>query len=203
VTGAAGRSRLEAIILAGGAGCRFGGGKLLAPYRGGALIDGAVRSALLCPVERVILVTGHDGARVGQAATALAKRQYPDRVLDIVHAEGHAEGMATSLRTGLAALSVSTDGVFIFLGDMPDIPPDVAHALLASIGEAVAAVPEFGGRRGHPVLVKRDLFRALTLLKGDTGARTVLDGLGEGLVRVPASSAGVLFDVDQPLDLAS
>jgi molybdenum cofactor cytidylyltransferase len=189
VTGAAGRSRLEAIILAGGAGCRFGGGKLLAPYRGGALIDGAVRSALLCPVD--------------QAATALAKRQYPDRVLDIVHAEGHAEGMATSLRTGLAALSVSTDGVFIFLGDMPDIPPDVAHALLASIGEAVAAVPEFGGRRGHPVLVKRDLFRALTLLKGDTGARTVLDGLGEGLVRVPASSAGVLFDVDQPLDLAS
>ena len=43
-------ARYEAIVLAGGSGSRFGGGKLLAPFRGGELIDGALRAAFAAPV---------------------------------------------------------------------------------------------------------------------------------------------------------
>jgi molybdenum cofactor cytidylyltransferase len=38
-------------------------------------------------------------------------------------------------------------------------------------------------------------------LEGDRGARSLIEGLGEALVRTPAPDAGVLFDVDRPQDL--
>jgi molybdenum cofactor cytidylyltransferase len=195
--------RIEAIILAGGSGSRFGGGKLLAPYRSGALIDGAVHAAMAAPVDRVILVTCYDGDRVGDAARTLAARHYPAKTFDVVFADRHAEGMALTLRAGVSALSGGADGAFIFLGDMPDIPFSVAAKLSASIGGRSAAAPIFERRRGHPVLFGSRLFPALLRLSGDQGAREIVDALGEELALVDVEDPGVLFDVDHPSDLAS
>jgi molybdenum cofactor cytidylyltransferase len=193
---------LEAIILAGGSGSRFGGGKLLAPYRSGALIDGAVRAAMTAPVDRVILVTGHDGDHVGEAVRQLAAHDYPGRRLDVTHADRHAEGMAFMLNAGVAALSRETNGAFVFLGDMPDIPASIAAMLAQRIGGRSAAAPIFKGRRGHPVLFAAHLFPALLALTGDQGARGILDALGEDLGLVDVDDPGVLFDVDRRSDLA-
>ncbi|HMO44197.1 MAG TPA: NTP transferase domain-containing protein, partial [Phenylobacterium sp.] len=69
-TGAAGeRDQWAAIILAAGAGRRFGGGKLLAPYGAGVLLDGAVTTALAL-AEAVVLVTGAQVEPVAEAAKA-------------------------------------------------------------------------------------------------------------------------------------
>ena len=65
-----------------------------------------------------------------------------------------------------------------------------------------AAVPMFQGRRGHPALFARELFPQILGLKGDAGARAILDGLGPALAKVEAADEGVLFDVDTPGDLA-
>jgi molybdenum cofactor cytidylyltransferase len=185
-----------AIVLAAGAGSRFGGGKLTAPFRGGVLVDCAMDAALAAPVERVVLVTGADAAGVGARAAGR------DRV-SLVHAADHAEGMAASLRAGIAALPPQTAGVLVFLGDMPDIPSDVPPRVVAALtAGAAAAVPVFEGRRGHPVGFAASLFPALLALRGDRGARDVLAELGDRLVEVEASSAGVLVDVDTAQDLA-
>ena len=56
--------RFEALVLAAGSGSRFGGGKLLAPWNGGVLLDGALPAAFAAPARSVILVTGADGERV-------------------------------------------------------------------------------------------------------------------------------------------
>ena len=56
----------EAVVLAAGAGRRFGGGKLLAPWAGGALLDGALAAALAAPARRVIVVTGTAAAEVSR-----------------------------------------------------------------------------------------------------------------------------------------
>lgn len=189
---------LEAIVLAAGAGVRFGGAKLTSPWCGGALIDGALSVALAAPVRSVWLVTGADPA-VAQAAKAfVAARGQTDR-LTLVHAAGHTEGMAASLRAGLAALPPDAAGVFVFLGDMPRIPREIAARLArALVGGVLAAAPMFAGRRGHPVLFARALFAELSALAGDTGARAVLDRLGPGLALIEAPDDGVLFDVDRP-----
>jgi molybdenum cofactor cytidylyltransferase len=195
-------SRLQAVVLAGGAGRRFGGGKLLAPYRGGELIDGALKAALSSPVKEVIVVTGYDGERVSESIGAFARKHGDQPPLRTVHAADYAQGMAATLRAGVAALPARSDGVFVFLGDMPSIPIGTAARLAAALGDHAAAVPLFQGQRGHPVLFARRLFPTLLALSGDQGARGVLDELGEDLALVPEEGEGVLFDVDRWSDLA-
>jgi len=194
-------ARLEAVVLAAGAGARFGGGKLLAPWRGGVLLDGALAAALAAPVRRVTVVWGAD-AEVSAAARAFAARVGATERLHLVHAERHAEGLSASLRAGVEALADDCAGVFVFLGDMPRVPVAVLPRLADALGQgALAAAPQFDGRRGHPVLFSAGLFGELTTLSGDRGAAGVLDRLGDRLDLVPAPDDGVLFDVDRPADL--
>jgi molybdenum cofactor cytidylyltransferase len=193
--------RMEAIILAGGTGSRFGHGKLLAPYRGGALIDGALRAALAAPVTRVLLVTGHDGDRVGEAAMTFVARENAGRNVQLVHADRYAEGMAETLKTGVAALSSGADGAFVFLGDMPRIPVSLAARLAEAIGDRGAAAPCFRGERGHPVLFAAGMFPKLLRLRGDQGARGILDAMADDLALVAVEDDGVLFDVDHRSEL--
>jgi molybdenum cofactor cytidylyltransferase len=193
----------EAIILAAGTGSRFGGGKLLAAWNGGVLLEAALAAAFAAPARTVTVVTGSEADRVAAAAQAYAGRMGQAGRLRIVHAPDYPEGMGASLRAGAAALPSDAAGVFVFLGDMPRIP----RAVLGPLADAVragapAAAPVFEGRRGHPALIGRGLIPALLTLRGDAGARAVLKDLGDRLVQVEAPDDGVLFDVDQRGDLA-
>jgi molybdenum cofactor cytidylyltransferase len=195
-TEATGIGPLDAVVLAAGLATRFGGGKLLAPYDGGVLLGGALRAAFAAPVRSVTLVTGADAARVAAAAQAFDGR------IRIVHAADFAEGLAASLRAGVAGLPPDSAGVFVFLGDMPRVPTAVLAPLAAALSAgAPAAAPVFEGRRGNPVLIGRPLFPELLRLTGDEGARRVLQGLGDRLALVEAPDDGVLFDVDEPHQL--
>ena len=79
----------EAVVLAAGAGRRFGGGKLLAPWAGGALLDGALAAAFAAPVRRVIVVTGTAAAQVEAVVRDFAALTgAADRLL-VVHADDH------------------------------------------------------------------------------------------------------------------
>jgi molybdenum cofactor cytidylyltransferase len=192
---------LEAIVLAGGAGSRFGGGKLTHAWRGGVLIDGALAAAFAAPVRSVTVVTGAD-PRVEAAARAFATRTSQPERLRIVHCAGHAEGMGATLRAGVASLPADAAGAYVFLGDMPAIPlailPALAEALAA---DAPAAAPRYDGQRGHPVLFSAALFPQMRALTGDQGARGVLGELGTALTLVETSDPGVLIDIDRPAQL--
>jgi molybdenum cofactor cytidylyltransferase len=199
---ATGAEGFEAIVLAAGSGSRFGGGKLLAPYGGGVLLDGALAAAFAAPVRTVTVVTGAEADRVAAAATAYAHAAGQATRLRIVHAPDHAEGMGASLRRGAGALPQDVAGVFVFLGDMPRIPHAVLEPLAAAVSAgAPAAAATFQGQRGHPALIGAGLIPGLLTLKGDAGARAVLRDLAERLALVEAPDDGVLFDVDQPGDL--
>ncbi|MBX3485188.1 nucleotidyltransferase family protein [Phenylobacterium sp.] len=185
-----------ALVLAAGAASRFGGGKLTAAYRGAPLVHGALAAARASG-GAITVVTGADADAVADAARAF------DPGVRIVHAAGHAEGMAASLRAGIAGLPDGLAGAFVFLGDMPRIP----HAVLAPLAEAVrggapAAAPTFQGVRGHPVVLSAALFAGARTLSGDVGARPLIQGLGARLALVEAPDDGVLFDVDERPDLA-
>jgi molybdenum cofactor cytidylyltransferase len=194
-------SRLEAIVLAAGLGSRFGGAKLTAPWRGGALLDGALAAAFAAPVRSLTVVSGAD-LGVEPAARAFAGRGDQGERLRIVHAADYASGLSASLRAGVASLPPDADGAFVFLGDMPAIPHGVLSPLAEALAQgAQAAAPTFAGRRGNPVLFSRPLFARLLTLEGDEGARQVLSGLGDALALVPTDDPGVLFDVDLPQDL--
>jgi molybdenum cofactor cytidylyltransferase len=195
-TGADVEEPFEAVVLAAGSGSRFGGGKLLAAWGAGVLLEGALAVAFAAPVRDVTVVIGADAEAVAAAA-----REFDPRVL-IVHAHDHAEGMGASLRAGIASLPADTAGVFVFLGDMPRAPTAVLQPMADAVrAGALAAAPVFRGQRGNPVLLARDLFPRLLTLTGDAGARGVLQGLGERLALVESPDDGVLFDVDRRSDL--
>jgi len=192
---------LEAVVLAAGFGARFGGGKLTAPWRDGVLLDGALVAAFAAPVRTVTVVWGADAA-VPAAAVIFAKRAGETERLRLVNAERHAEGLAASLKAGIASLPAEAHGAFIFLGDMPRIPLNVLAPLAeAVLAGAPAAATVFKETRGHPVLFGRDLLPRLLDLDGDRGAGGILAKLGDKLALIPSPDDGVLYDVDRPADL--
>ena len=197
IAGAGERARFAAVVLAAGAGRRFGGGKLLAAFEGRPLLHGALAAARAAPVGEVVVVTGADRTAVEACVRAF------DPAMRVVHAPDHAEGMAASLRAGVSALGPEVEGAFVFLGDMPRAPVAVLEPLARAVAAgAPAAAPEFAGRRGNPVVLGRALFGEVARLTGDAGARAILGALGDRLARIPAPDDGVLFDVDRPEDLA-
>jgi molybdenum cofactor cytidylyltransferase len=193
---------LEAIVLAAGAGRRFGGRKLLAPFEGRALIAGALDAAFAAPVRQVWMAIGDD-PDLETVARDHARGLGREDDLKVVRVQDAAEGMGASLRTAVAALPADTAGAFVFLGDMPRIPSGLARHLAQALTAGFdLAAPRFEGRRGHPVLFGRACFPALRVLTGDAGGRDLLSQAGERLVLIDSPDAGVLLDIDRPEDLA-
>ncbi len=188
---------LEAIVLAAGSGRRFGGGKLTSRRGEGVLLDGALEAAFAAPVRTVTVVWGADEG-VLQAASRFADRTGQSARLHLVRNARHDEGIGASLRTGVASLPPDAAGAFVFLGDMPRIPHDIAPKLADTLSAgARAAAPVHGQQRGHPALFSAELFPALLSLAGDRGAGWLLSAMTHGLTLIPTDDDGVLFDVDE------
>jgi len=112
------------------------------------------------------------------------------------------EGIAASLRCGLAALPPDASATLIFLGDMPEVSPALGRSLLDLVGEgAPAALARFGNTPAHPVAVNRSSFAALAKLRGDRGARAFLTNY-PGVRSVHTGIPGSVFDVDYKSDVS-
>src|SRR5215204_7299953 len=126
-------SEVSAIVLAAGAGSRFGGGKLLAPFGGRALIEATLLGLRGAPVNETIVVVGNDveGLRGLRESYGVRIAENPD----------WAEGMATSVKKGLAACSPDASGAVVVLGDQPLVGAKAIERLVeAHEGGAAVAV---------------------------------------------------------------
>ena len=188
--------RCHAVVLAAGAGRRFGGSKLLALWRDRPLVAWAVETALAAPVERVTVVLGCDADAV---EVALAPWRC-DR-LTFVQTAHWSDGMGRSLSDGVASLPADWAALFVLLGDMPAIPSHLgAPFLLAVLGGAVAVLPTLAGRDGHPAALGRGFWARHGPTTGDAGLRRAL-AQDQGVLRLPTRAFGVRFDIDTPADL--
>jgi molybdenum cofactor cytidylyltransferase len=189
----------SALILAGGAGRRFGGdgagGKLLADLGGAPVIRRVADAVRSVGFGEVISITGAEDANI---RSALAGAD-----LSVCHAPDWAEGMAASLRAGIAALGPKAEGVCVFLGDMPLVPVGLCGALVeAAQASGYAARPRCDGKPGHPVAFTRAAFPDLMALQGDQGATALLKAYAERVAYCDTADSGVLHDIDTPEDLA-
>ena len=186
----------SALILAGGAGRRFGGGKLLADMAGGPVIRRVAEAVAAADFAEVVVVTGADDAGIRPALVGLDAR--------ILHAPDWAEGMAVTLRTGIGALAAEAEGVCVFLGDMPLVPVALCPALIEAAEKvSYAARPRLDGKPGHPVAFTRAAFADLLALTGDKGATALLTQRPEAVAYIDTVESGALLDIDTPADLAA
>ena len=189
----------SALILAGGAGRRFGtderGGKLLADLGGAPVIRRVAERVAGAGFAEVVVVTGAERASLRSGLDGLSCR--------FVEASDWAEGMAASLRTGIAALVSDARGVCVFLGDMPLLPVGLCADLIAAAdGAGYAARPRHAGKPGHPVAFTRAAFADLMALEGDRGASALLAGRDD-VAYLDTADSGVLLDIDTPADLCA
>ena len=190
---------VAALILAAGKSSRMGSAnKLLALVGGTPMIARVAEAARASRARPVVVVTGFEADKVAAALAGMAAQ--------IVANPDYALGLSTSLKAGLAALKdTGVTGALVLLGDMPHVTAATLDRLIAAFahsGGRAICVPEAEGARGNPVLWPADLFAELAALTGDTGARDLLAGHADRIVRVAAPAREILADVDTPEDLA-
>lgn len=172
-----------------------GGDKLLEEVGGEPLLARLARAGLAAGLTVIVTLPdpGHPRARA-LAGLDVIRVPVPDA----------AEGMAASLRAGLAACPEGAAGLMILPADMPEIDAGDLATLAAAFAEDPARVLRATGEDGtpgHPVVFPRRLFPALAGLRGDEGARSILKGEDVRLLALPGRHA--LTDLDTPEDWAA
>jgi molybdenum cofactor cytidylyltransferase len=168
-----------AIVLAAGAGRRFGGVKQLAEVGGRPLLEHAALA--VAGFSPRVVVLGHAAEEIRA-------------IVDLHGAEPALcpewdDGQSASLRCGIAALG-DVDAAVVVLADMPGITPAAVDAVVAGWdGTADAVRASYSGEPGHPVLLSRALLDRASELDGDVGFRPLLEG-----ARVINVEAGHLAD---------
>lgn len=184
-------SGIGGLVLAAGAGTRFGGRKQLAELDGSPLLEHALRAMTAAPVGRVVVVLGALVEEVIATVDLHGAEPCPCERWD--------EGQAASLACGLAELA-DCEAVVVTLGDQPRMSPDAIRRVISARGNGAAAVRAiYHGAPGHPVLLERDLFESFRDVTGDHGARNLL--LSVQVREVPCEDLGGGEDVDTPAEL--
>lgn len=178
--------KVVALVLAAGAGRRFGGPKALARIDGVRLVDRMVSIACDGGCEPVVVVEGAaplapvDGARV-------------------VRADDWAEGMGASLRTGLAALPGDAPACVVLLVDTPWLTGAAIRHVLEGRPDTGARVAVYEGRRAHPVVLAREVWPDVARLAvGDEGARAWMRSHPDDLTEIDCTGLADPTDVDVP-----
>jgi molybdenum cofactor cytidylyltransferase len=186
--------QIAAVVLAAGRSTRMGAvNKMVAEIGGKPLVRIAVEQALASRARPVIVVTGHERDKVEQALKGLDVR--------FVHNAAYADGLAGSVKTGIAAVPPESDGAIVCLGDMPQVDSALIDRLIASFDPergALIVVPSIDGRRGNPVVWSRRFFNDLMAIEGDIGARHLIGQYAEAVTEVPVAGEAALTDVDTP-----
>ena len=189
---------VAAIVLAAGTSSRIAGGnKLLADLGGEPVLRRTVSAILASSARPVIVVTGHEAEAVGKVVE--------DLPVILVRNLAFAQGMATSLVAGIAALPPDVSAALICLGDMPLVRADIIDVLIAAHvdqDQLQIAVPVHKGRRGHPVLWGRGHFADLQMLSGDQGARSLMQRNEHNVMDIETGDDSIFADADTPAALA-
>lgn len=168
-------AQFAALILAAGASRRLGRPKQLLIYQGKTLLQHIVAKALQLGGDSTLVVLGHAAQ---EAKMSLAG--FSERPLHVIVNEEWEEGMASSIRAGMAALQKANPaclGVLLLVCDQPALGLAHLNRLLTSAIEQpgkIAASRYSGGGVGVPAYFPAKFFRELALLQGDQGARALL-----------------------------
>ena len=184
------------VILAAGASSRMGRDKALLPWRDGTFLSAAIR-ALQPATELVIVVAGANAASLEPIVDANAAF--------LVVNPNPQQGQFSSLQVGLReVLNRGRDAAMVTLVDRPPAEVEtieqLREAFLASDDHIWAAVPEFGGKHGHPIVVGREMIEGFLRAPVTSSARDVEHANQKHILYYPVNDPLVVANVDTPED---
>lgn len=183
---------ISGLVLAAGLSKRMGSPKQDITLAGKKVLDHVVDSFLSSKVAEVVVVV-----RPGIAW------QRSEKGLKTVVNSRPSTGISGSLRLGLRALGLRSRAVVVGLGDKPAVLPSTIDRLISAYESSGSSmvVPTFRGTRGNPVLFDRGLFPLMLRLRGDSGAKRLMEKSPHEVLEVPVEDEGVLVDLNAPGDI--
>lgn len=187
------RLTVVAIILAAGQSKRMGSvNKLLMEIDGVPMVERVVAAVRTAGVNEIIVVTGFESDLIEQCLSGYD--------IEFIRNEDYEAGMGSSLAVGAKALAKEHfDCILVGLGDLPFLNPDAIGEVLEAFEQANGdriVVPRFQGKRGHPVAFPICYRRDLAELKGDAGARALIEREGSRVLELDLADKGIIRDLD-------
>ncbi len=188
-------SPIAIIILAAGESTRMRLPKQLLPYKRKSLLQRAVDEALASKAQSVHVVLGAHADQIRRSVSM-------DNVTVVLN-EKWGEGMSSSIRAGVGALRPDIEAAMIALCDQPYLSSTVINELIdryLASGKPIVAC-EYDGLPGVPALFAKRYFTELTSLRGDSGARRIIQSHENDALLIPFSEGSV--DLDTPEEYRS
>lgn len=184
---------IAVVVLAAGASRRLGYPKQLVLFEGNPLVRRAAEAALGVPQAPVAVVLGAHEARIRPALDGLP--------IDVLYNPDWAEGLAASVRQGVAYAEAQGAGAVLFLlVDQPFVTGELLREVVRvyhATGQPLVAC-QYGPERGVPLLIDQRYFPELRALRGDRGAKVLLHRYPDHVS--PVSFPEGIFDLDTPQD---
>jgi len=185
---------IAAIVPAAGMSTRMGRNKLLLAFEGKALIAQAVDTLLESEVDEIIVVLGHEADKV--------KEKLRGKQVTFVENSNYRQGMGTSIRAGLGAVSSGATAIMIYLADQPLLEPEDVKRLIGAFADAreqgkSIVVPFFHGQRGNPVILDSSYKEAILEVVGEVGCKRVIKRNPDKVLVVEMETDHVVRDVDR------
>jgi molybdenum cofactor cytidylyltransferase len=188
-------ANLHIVVLAAGGSARLGQPKQLVHLGG--------RPALHLVLTTASLIAGHAVTVVVGAHVRELTHLLSHSTASVVVNRHWEEGLASSLRCGINSLPGTCEAALVLLGDQVMVTTDDLKRLVSawqSSRESVAAAV-YERHVGVPAIFPRYCFADLIALRGDHGARAIIERNRDRLVRMPMPSAAI--DLDTPEQLAA
>jgi len=187
---------ISAILLAAGQSKRMEGeNKLTKEINGIPLIKYAVKNILGSTVDELVIVVGHE-------KEILERTIEDNKKIKFVYNSNFTSGVASSIKIGLENISKRSEAFFICLGDMPNVSQNIYNKLIKSRNnynkkfstkyKKEIIIPTFEEQYGNPILFSKYMKEKIMQVKGDTGAKKILELYKKNIIKVKINNRGVL-----------
>lgn len=190
------RKKVVAVVLAAGEARRMGRPKQLLPWADTTILGQTLANVLASRVDELILISGAYRREVEETAAVAG-------VPVLFNANYAAGEMISSLKLAVRTLVARPDppdAVLVVLADLPTIGPEIIDAVLNEFQAHPQALvaPYHAGRRGHPVLIGRQLFDELLKLPAGSAPRELFKRHPDKITRLVVESDAIHQDIDTP-----
>jgi molybdenum cofactor cytidylyltransferase len=179
------------ILLAAGASLRLGHPKQLLPYKRKTLLRYSLEEALASGAQPLVVVLGANADNLQKEISG-----YPVHTVINEHWQ---EGMASSIRTGIKAITEINpvaEGAILIVCDQPFMTAGLLNTLMSThqtTGKGIVACT-YGNTFGPPAFFHQSFFPELLQLKGDVGARSIVQKNIDNVEAIPFPNG--TFDID-------
>ena len=191
---------ISAILLAAGQSKRMGKeNKLTKKINGTPLINHSIKNILASAVDELIIVLGHE-------KEIIEKFIIINKKIKITFNKNYESGIASSIKIGLDNLSKKNESFFIALADMPMVNQNIYNKLIKSkynynkkkspMHKKEIIIPTYEGRNGNPILFSRFIKNKIMDIKGDFGAKKVIELFPDKILYVPFKNNSIILDFD-------